>query len=158
MRGDRTVSAYVAALVAATGIYAILSAIAPKNEETRRAVYLVLSFSLLALLISPMVSGALDGEPDSLFDITLPEYGHDEGYFTEEARAAVTDGITKAVSERFALPEGTLSTECEFGDGVRLTAVRFYLSGRGIFADNRGIEDYAKENFCSNCEVILIVK
>lgn len=148
-------TAYVAALVVASGIYAILSAISPKTEETRRAVYLALSLSLLTFLLSPLASGELDGELSSLLGGTFPEYEVNDSYFTEETRAAVTEGIARAVTEEFSLPTGTLKVECDFGDGVTPTAVRLYLSGVGIFADLRGIEDYGKENFCESCEVIV---
>lgn len=151
-------SGYIAALVAASGVYAILSAIAPKTEATRRAVYLVLSLSLLVFLLSPLASGELDLDLDALPDGILPEYGDGDPYFTEKAREAVTEGIARAVTEEFSLPDGTLTVECEFGDGVTPTAVRLYLSGVGIFADLRGIEAYGKKNFCESCEVILNVK
>lgn len=151
-------TAYIAALVAAAGVYAILSSIAPKSEETRRAVYLVLSFSLLVFLLSPLTSGELQGDFSALLDGTLPEYEIGDSYFTEETRAAVTDGIARAVTEKFGLSSGTLRVECDFEDGVTPTAVRLYLSGVGIFADLRGIEAYGKENFCESCEVILDVK
>ena len=151
-------TATVAALVAVSGIYAILSAISPRSEETRRAVYLVLSLSLLAFLLTPLASERHEVDLDGILDSILGEYNPNENGFTEEARRAVNDGIRRAVCEEFSLPDDALSVECTFGDGLTLTAVRLCLSGVGILADLRGIEAYGKENFCENCEVILRVQ
>ena len=96
------------------------------------------------------------------FNLTLPEipeYKEESGEYIKVAEEAFSEGIVRAVCERFSLPEGTVEVEISGFDirCMRAEKIKITLSGSAITKDRRAIREYLEGEGLGECEVRLRV-
>lgn len=152
-------TAYLSAILAAGGVYAVLLAISPEKEEIRKTVSFVLSLAMLFLVLSPLFTKSADGSLFDIFDEIEKEENGDAGkdYLEKETRDAYLRGVTAAICEEFRVEEKDIALSPVFGEGITLLSLTVTLSGNAVYCDLLRLEEFGRENFCESFEVMLFV-
>ena len=152
-------TAYLSAILAAGGVYAVLLAVMPEREELRKTVSFVLSLAILLLILSPLLNRNADGNIFDIFDNIESGESESEGkdYLDRETREAYLRGIKAAIAEEFNIEEKDISLSPVFGEEAALVSLTVTLSGSAVLCDLIRLERYGRENFCESFEVMLFV-
>lgn len=112
-------------------------------------------FVLGAILLSALAVPTVRLFSDLSFtDFSADSVAIGESYTAEVLEEAYTEGIARAVEERFELSRGTVSVSCEDFSQSSVSARIIYvkLEGDAAFSDVRGVRNYVSESF-GECEV-----
>lgn len=137
------------------GLCALLGALSlihynPDGAERRASRVL-----FAAALVLPLFDAAI-----SLGSLTLPDAPDTEGgEYLEIAEAAFSDGIARAVSEKFSLPRDSISVESVRFDFKKMRAekIKITLFGIAALADGRAIREFIEGEGLGECEVKIRV-
>ena len=138
------------------GMCALLGALSlihyNKNCAEKSAVRVLFAASLILPLLNTAV--AFDGIIPS-----LPPYSQGEGEYTGVLEQAFSDGVRRAVCERFSLSEESVLVEVGGFDmsEMRAEKIKITLTGLSITADRRAIRKYVEGEDLGECEVTLSV-
>lgn len=90
----------------------------------------------------------IEGEPGSLSSLI------GEAQKVSEAELAAT--LAKRIEEHFSIPEGSVEVKVtlDFGEGVTITSLTVYLSGRAMWEDPQAVKAFIYELTDFECEVV----
>lgn len=137
------------------GLCALLGALSlihynPDGAERRASRVL-----FAAALVLPLIDAVI-----SLGSLSLPSIPDTEGgEYIEVAEAAFSDGIARAVAERFSIPRDSISVVPTGFDFRRMRAekIKITLSGIAALADGRAIREFIEGCGLGECEVKIRV-
>lgn len=116
---------------------------------------IVLGIVTLYVMAAPLAESVGAFDFDSLTEgVTPPEISTEPGY-SAVAEEAFADGICRAITEEFSLKKENIRVKITGFDfeNMKAQSIKIYLSGIGVLADYRGIEDYINSLEMGECQV-----
>ena len=132
------------------------------GESGERCLKAASSLILVYILVSPAVTLIRNASEYQIYDGGYADFTEEikDSEMSESAEAAFCEGIRKYVCEKFSLSEGDVKVKA-FGfefKSMKAEKIKIILSGKAVFADNRGIADEIVRCGLGECEVELSVK
>lgn len=138
-------------LFSTSAVLGILGLLAYRSGDgARRFAFSV----LLCLTVITSLVGALE-EMRLDFPDTGGGISDAEEVFVTVSEAAFSDGVARAIADRFALSESDITVALDGFDFQTMTArcVRVTLRGAAAYADARGIKEYIENEKLGECVV-----